>query len=215
MAPAVVGLGLALALAGCGAGQITQTDSMLPAVNGVEAGQGAVVLRDAAIAYPEGGSYKSGADAPLVLTIVNTGANADKLTSVTTPVAASATITGNTDLPGGFALAVGTPGVDVPGGAGTSTSASASATSAPGSSSAAPSSGASSAPSTTSGAPSSAALPLGQIRVVLTGVNTKLVPGETYPVTFVFANAGQVTAQLPIAAPSSPRTESEHGEHEG
>ncbi|WP_424184020.1 hypothetical protein ACOBQX_18970 [Actinokineospora sp. G85] len=52
LAPAAVGLAAALALAGCSAGQITQTDSQLPAVNGTQATQGTVALRDVKLAYP-------------------------------------------------------------------------------------------------------------------------------------------------------------------
>ena len=43
----------ALALAGCGAGQITQTDTQVPAVVGANAGVGAIVVRDAYIEFGE------------------------------------------------------------------------------------------------------------------------------------------------------------------
>ncbi|EWC62165.1 hypothetical protein UO65_2531 [Actinokineospora spheciospongiae] len=206
LAPALAGLGLAavLGVTGCSAGQITQTDSQLPAVNGAEHTQGAIALRNAVLAYPEGGSYPEGSEAPLVLTIVNTGSADDALTEVTSPVAASATVTGSKDLPGGFAIEVGTPGENAEVG---------------GHSSAAPTPTPSGAPSSAPGsvAPTTSAKApnekLGELEIVLEDINTRLFPGKTVPVTFVFANAGPVTVELPIGASSEPREEQHAEEH--
>ncbi|WP_156755110.1 copper chaperone PCu(A)C [Actinokineospora pegani] len=204
LAPAAVGLAAALALVGCSAGQITQTDSQLPAVNGTQATQGDIALRDVKFAYPESGSYAQGADAPMILSIVNAGSTADTLTSVTSPVAGEVTVTGSGEVPGGFRVAVGTPGAEV--------GSAASETSAPSS-------------SATAGAPSSTATPppntpaavnrLGSMQIELKAVNTELFPGKTFPVTFVFAQAGPITVEVPIAAPSDPRPEAEHDHGEG
>lgn len=210
LAPALAGLGLAavLGVTGCSAGQITQTDSQLPAVNGTEHTQGAIALRNAVLAYPEGGSYPEGSEAPLVLTIVNTGSAGDTLTEVTSPVAASAAVTGSKDLPGGFAIEVGTPGEDVEVGTSSSVAPTPTPSSAPGSTTA-PAPG-SVAPTTSVKAPNEK---LGELEIVLEGINTRLFPGKTVPVTFVFANAGPVTVELPIAASSEPREEQHAEEH--
>jgi len=214
LAPALAGLGLAavLGVAGCSAGQITQTDSQLPAVNGAEHTQGAIALRNAVLAYPEGGSYPEGSEAPLVLTIVNTGSAGDTLTEVTSPVAASATVTGSKDLPGGFAIEVGTPGENAEVGGHSSAAPtptpSGAPSSAPGSTTAqAPGSV---APTTSAKAPNQR---LGELEIVLEDINTRLFPGKTVPVTFVFANAGPVTVELPIGASSEPREEQHAEEH--
>ncbi|MCG8917827.1 hypothetical protein L6E12_18770 [Actinokineospora sp. PR83] len=210
LAPALAGLGLAavLGVTGCSAGQITQTDSQLPAVNGAERTQGAIALRNAVLAYPEGGSYPEGSEAPLVLTIVNTGSADDVLTEVTSPVAASATVTGSKDLPGGFAIEVGTPGEDVE--VGKSSSVAPTPSGAPSSAPGSTTAPGSVAPTTSAKAPNEK---LGTLEIVLEGVNTRLFPGKNVPVTFVFANAGPVTVELPIAASSEPREEHHAEEH--
>lgn len=234
LASAALGVGLAAALAaGCGAGQITQTDSQLPAVNGAQAAQGPIAIRDAALAYPAGGSYPEGSDAPLVLGLVNTGSAADTLVEVTSPVAAEAELTGDTDLPGGAALAVGAPGEEAEvGGESHAHTTPLPSSSAAGSTdshspvvsgthsespAAPPSESGSATPSvsatTAAGPATTTATKLGKLEVVLKGLNTKLFPGRTVPVTFVFAKAGAITVELPIAAPSAARTKEAAGEH--
>ncbi|HEV2783249.1 MAG TPA: hypothetical protein VGX25_28025 [Actinophytocola sp.] len=216
------GLTAALALAGCSAGQDTQTDSVLPSVNGTQGRVGAIMIRDAMFAYPDGGAYPSGGRATLVLTIVNTGPQPDELVEVSSPVAQDAEISGDRNLTPRRAIAVGTPGEA----ADTEPTSSAPATtrtpsstvaptstsapsSAPGSPTSAPGSPPSSAPS--SSAPTSASeepTELGRATIVLTGLTSALMPGKTYAVTFVFRNAGSVTLDLPIAAPTTARPES-------
>ncbi|PPK70636.1 hypothetical protein V5P93_000483 [Actinokineospora auranticolor] len=233
-APAALGLGLVAVLgaAACGSGQITQTDSQLPAVNGALAQSGQIALRDAMLAFPKGGHYEKGADAPLVLAIVNSGGTADKLLEVTSPVATEVEITGDAVLPGGFALAVGKPGEEsggksvaptTPTPTTTTTTSSAAATTTPsgsssgaattttGSSSASSVAPTSSTPTTTT--TTSKKVDLGKLEIVLKGLSDKLYPGKTVPVTFVFEKAGQITVGLPIAAPNGPREE--HAAAEG
>ena len=48
---------------------------------------------------------------------------------------------------------------------------------------------------------------IGKTTIVLKGFTESLSLGKTYPVTFVFRNAGSVTVNLPIAAPATPRPE--------
>lgn len=195
VAAAVAGLVTVLVVAGCGAGQDTQTDSIQPSVNGALGQVGPIMIRDAQFA-PGGknGVVASGGDAELRLTIINTGNADDELTEVTSPVAEDVEITGDRSLVSRRAIQVG-------GGGGAITQSSPTtptSTSAPGSSTARP---------TTSVAGPKAVAELGKARIVLKGLNGALDPGKTYPVTFVFRDAGSVTIDLPIANPSTPRAE--------
>lgn len=179
---AVFALGLAALLTACGSGQITQTDTQQPAINGANGQIGAIAVRDAQLAYPPNpeGVYTPGATVPLWVSIVNTGVSDDQLVQVTSPAAIEVTIDGSTTtgkaIPGGTTVA---SGFDVDGVA--------SANSA--SSQIAPS---------VNGAP----IP---VRILLVGIKSingqPLRAGLTIPVTFVFAHAGQVTLNVPIAVP--------------
>ncbi|SDD95506.1 copper chaperone PCu(A)C [Actinokineospora iranica] len=223
LAPAALGLGLAAVLGavGCSAGQITQTDSQPPSVNGSLAQVGQIAVRDAKLAYPHGGSYPQGSDAPVILTLVNVGSEADTLVELSSPAAASVEVTGDTALPGGAVLVVGTPGEE----AKLADSAHAQSTSPahPESSHAEPAGSSHAAtsptppPATSSAAATTTATTtgtqLGKLKVVLKGLNAKLVPGQTIPITLVFAKAGPVTFDLPIAAPNGPREEQPKTEH--
>jgi len=96
-----VGIGLALLLAGCGTGQVTQTSRAQSSVNGAQGQVGPMAVRNAQLAVPDGDKpyYQSGSDAPLLLTIVNTGTTEDELTSMTSPSARSVRIEGQRALP--------------------------------------------------------------------------------------------------------------------
>lgn len=103
----------AVAVAGCGAGQITQTSEQVAAVQGASADAGPIAVRDVAIEYPEAEGaeptadvYAEGDDAPLRMTIVNTGATADRLVSASSPAAGSVAITGDTEIGGDQAVVV-------------------------------------------------------------------------------------------------------------
>lgn len=217
-APAVLGLGIAalLTVAACGSGQLAQTAGMPPAVNGGLGQAGKVAVRDAVIAFPATGrTYPAGGDAPLVVTIVNSGDTPDTLVSVTSPVSQPAALTGSTDLPAGASLVAGADMLDRPSGSAapsvTSTatsSSSAAATSTSGSSastsgSASSSSAASTTTTTTTMAATSSSAPVtvGQVSIVLKGLTATVQPGQSIPVTFTFAHAGAVTVQVPVAMP--------------
>jgi copper(I)-binding protein len=192
----VLGLGAALAIAGCGAGQITQTDTQQPAVNGAYAQAGRVLIRDAALQFPQSGqqAYAAGSNAPLSLVIVNQEPTDDELVSVSSPLASGAQIEGSKVIVAGSYLVVG----GQEGGAGAETSA------------AQPS-------SATAAAAASGGVKtpekMGHATVVLQGLRTNVWAGMTVPVTFTFRNAGQVTVELPIAAPAYPRTPAPQAEH--
>ncbi|MFF0143822.1 hypothetical protein ATK36_3997 [Amycolatopsis sulphurea] len=198
----VSALGAALVLAGCGAGQITQTDTQQPAVNGTYAQVQTLVLRNAAVQYQaKGAGYAAGDAAPLTLAIVNQGQRDDKLVSVTSAGTTSpATVTGDTAIVAGHSLVIG------PADAVESTN----EQNAPGSSSPAvpPSSNppSSSAPSSAAAASSSAAAKPGVATVVLQGLKQPLWSGMTIPVTFTFQNAGPIVVDLPVAAPAHARS---------
>lgn len=205
----VLALGAALVLAGCGAGQITQTDSQQPAVNGTYAQVKTIVLRDVAVQYPTSGpGYAVGATPALTLTIVNQGAQDDSLVSVTTD-AGQATLGGSKDIVAGHSLVIGpddavestnevqtTPpsSSSTPTSTGTATSSTGTATSSSSSSSA-------EAPST-SATPTAAPATVGKATATLAALKQPLWPGQTIKVTFVFKNAGPVTVELPVAAPA-------------
>jgi copper(I)-binding protein len=93
----------ALALVGCGAGQITQTDTQVAAVNGTSGDVGPfIALRDVLLpspAYPAG-TYPVGSAVPVVVTIINGGDQPDELVAVTSP-AGQALVLGATQIPPG------------------------------------------------------------------------------------------------------------------
>lgn len=210
----VLALGAALVLAGCGAGQITQTDSQQPAVNGTYAQVKTIVLRDVAVQYPTSGpGYGVGATPALTLTIVNQGAQDDSLVSVTAD-AGQATLGGSKDIVAGHSLVIGpddavestnevqtTPpssssessATSTATGTATGTSSSATGTATSSSSAEAPS---------TSVTPTAAPATVGKATVTLAALKQPLWPGQTIKVTFVFQNAGPVTVELPVAAPA-------------
>jgi copper(I)-binding protein len=209
----LAGLAAVLAVAGCSAGQNTQTDTVEPAVNGTLGRVGPIVLRDAQIAYPRGNVYPAGGEAPLVLTIVNTGSGSDELVEVTSAVAEDTQVSGDRNLTPRAAIQVGTPDREA---TATPSSSAVTTTRTPTSSPSAPPS--TSPPASSSPASSSSAAPsststsvrpaeIGKATIVLKGLNDPLRPGMTYPVTFVFRNAGSVTLDLPIATPTTARPE--------
>ncbi|MGH3824012.1 MAG: copper chaperone PCu(A)C [Pseudonocardiaceae bacterium] len=103
----VVCCAAALALVGCGAGQITQTDSQVAAVDGTSGNVGdTIALRNVQIPYPSNlsGTYPVGSTVPVLLTIINQGNSADELISVTSPAASQALVLGTTQIPPGAAV---------------------------------------------------------------------------------------------------------------
>jgi copper(I)-binding protein len=102
---------LAFLSVGCGAGQDAQTADQITGTGGSYGQTGEVSVLDAQFVFdgPIAGDevYRPGAEAPLQLTIVNAGPTDDRLVEVTSPVAASARITGDPRIPGGQALTAG------------------------------------------------------------------------------------------------------------
>lgn len=215
LAGAVLGISTVLALVGCGAGQITQTDTEVASVNGANGDAGPIAVRNAQLTFPDNADryYHPGDRAPLEVYIANSGQITDKLTSVRSPAAAGAEISGGTTLFPATALRAMSPngatpkqstGAGVPPaeqsvGASVSKSPSESA---PGSSSSAESvvTRSSSAAGTESRIDE---LPISRITIVLTGLNRQVRPGQTISVTFSFAKAGQVRLDLPVGNPET------------
>ncbi|MEU4740884.1 hypothetical protein AB0G02_10515 [Actinosynnema sp. NPDC023658] len=105
---AALATGLGLAAAGCSAGQITQTDTQVAAVNGASGQAGDIAVRDAQFLFPTAhGAYGEGEDAPIVVVIANNGSSADKLLGVTSEFSAPAEISGDAVLEPGSAIISG------------------------------------------------------------------------------------------------------------
>jgi copper(I)-binding protein len=221
-AAALVGVvAAAVTLAGCGAGQITQTDTQVAAVNGANAQVGQVAIRDTVIEFSDQAQgdavYPRGGSAPLSMSMVNGGAQADRLVSASSPIASSVQIIGTTDLPPGQRLLVeGAPPAPAAPAAPAAPGAPA-ASGAPGAPAtpAAPATPGAPAPTTVAtpapGEPASpAATPpassgIREASIVLTGLREDITAGPTYPVTFTFEHAGQVQVPVPVQNPTGPR----------
>lgn len=218
LVPAVaIGVSALLGIVGCSAGQVAQTAEMEPAVNGNSGQVGTLALRDVQIAFPESGEpYEAGEDAPLLLSVVNTGGEDDELVDVTSP-AGEVELIGNPSIPAGTSLQV-----VLPEGSGSASSSSTTTTtetsettesvstevpgsSVPGTETSEPSGSSTSVTSTDS----QDVAPVGTMSLVITGLTADLPFGRNVPVTFEFANAGKITILLPIGAPATPRPEAE------
>lgn len=101
---------IAAALSGCGAGQISQTATQEPAVNGNKLTLNNVALRDIRIqAEQTSDCLQPGRAVSLVLVAVNQSPDVtDRLTSITSEIGPVA-VTGNALLPAGGTLLVGSP----------------------------------------------------------------------------------------------------------
>jgi copper(I)-binding protein len=109
--PALAAALVAFLSIGCGAGPEAHTADQITGTGGAYGQTGEISVLDAQFVFdgPIAGEtvHPPGADAPLQLTIVNEGATDDRLVEVSSPVAASARITGDAHMPGGQALTAG------------------------------------------------------------------------------------------------------------
>ena len=186
-----------LVITACSAGQVNQTSSQLRDKVGPQATIGDLELRGVQLAYPTDGTYSPGDDAELQMAIVNNGAEDDTLTGITGTSFSRVRVTGSS-----------------------------SGTVAPGSSAATPTS----APASSSAGerpvditiPADSSVFLGQTSetITLVSLGQTLTPAQTVELTFTFERAGDLTMQVPVAAPSQnvPQTSAynfEQGENEG
>lgn len=114
VAAAACGVAAALALSGCSAGQISQSASQQPAVNGTLAWVGdptsGIALRNLHLRAPQTNDYvPPGTNAELLFVAVNeSAALPDRLVSITSPVG-TVQAAGDLRVPAGGSLIVGTP----------------------------------------------------------------------------------------------------------
>lgn len=216
---AALGLAGVLGITGCSAGQVTQTDSVQPAVNGNTGQVGDISLRDVRVAYPEDGAYEKGDEVPLLLTIVNDGDTATALESVSVVdegvVQGDAELLGNPNLPGRFGLHVVMPeeptGNEAPETTGSGASeTSVTSTSEPESSSTETSSTGtetSGSEITTTEQPTRPAdePEVGTLSIVFANLEVDLQIGRNLKVLFRFADGSEIELALPTAAPTTPR----------
>jgi copper(I)-binding protein len=186
-----------LAITACSAGQVNQTSSQLRDKGGPMAQVGGLELRQVQLAYPTDGSYAPGDDAELQMTIINNGSEDDALTGIDGTSFDRVRVTGSSS------------GTVAP-----TTSAAATTTSAPASSAG--------GRALDISIPADSTVFLGQNAetVTLVSLGQELTPAQTVELTFTFERAGDVTMQVPVAAPSQnvPQTSAfnfEQGGNEG
>ncbi len=222
LVPAVaIGASALLGIVGCGAGQVAQTAEMPPAVNGNSGHAGDVMLRNVLVAFPESGEpYERGDEAPLLLSIVNTGTEDAELVGASSP-AGEIEMIGNPVIPAGTALRVVLPDENPSAAETTTTTTTTTTASSPSSETSgtespeSPESSESSATTTEPPSETEAVSPpvVGTMSLVL-NLTTALPVGKNVPVTFEFADSGKVTIELPVGAPATPRPEAEAVEEE-
>ncbi|WP_086662518.1 hypothetical protein [Lentzea kentuckyensis] len=103
---AALAAGLGLVAVGCSAGQITQTDTQVAAVDGASGNAGPIAVRNVMLAFPpDGNRYREGDAVPLTFVIANTGETPDKLLSIKSDAAeGEAEVLGGKDIPPRYAL---------------------------------------------------------------------------------------------------------------
>lgn len=198
-------------LSACGAGQTPQTALEQRDKVGAMAKVGDLTVREATLAYPDGGSYSAGSDAELQVAIANDGTQDDTLTGVTgdgfsgavfTDAASAAALTAAPTSASATAAATPT---------GTAGPGAATASATPLATQAAPTTPATPPP------PSELAIPAGQTvfvgtgdaHITLTGMQASLTTGQNLTLTFHFQRAGDVTLQITVAGPTTPISRSD------
>jgi copper(I)-binding protein len=108
--PALAACALALGISGCGAGQISQTATQEPAVNGVNAGVGSIALRNVHLRAPQTSDYvQPGTEVELLFVAANNSPDQpDRLVSIRSDVG-SAPLRGDTTVPPNGVLIAGEP----------------------------------------------------------------------------------------------------------
>ena len=231
-----VAVATTVALAGCAAGQISQTASQANSATGATVTVNGIAIRDAQITFPEAPAgaesaavYRTGGSAPVEMYVINESTESDRLVSASSPVAGSVTVEGETDLPAGTMMIVGSEsGTGGQSGPGSAQESALPPIGSPGaSSSAEPTNSAAEPPDTspTGSASASGEAPaaglqpppaLGEIapstrfaRVELTGLREDIQAGLSYEIVLTFERAGQVAVKLPVGYPAEPREAAE------
>ena len=213
-------------LSACSAGQVTQTGTQQRDKSGAQAQVGAISIREATLAYPDGGSYPSGANAALRMAIINNGSSDDALVGVSgtgfsgavftdaTAAASTSSAPSGTTVGGSTSAApTGSPTTSAsPTGTATGTatgSPSATATGSPTGTATATGTPTSSATGTP--VPTQLAIPAGasvfvgtnDTHITLTGLDSSLTTGQYVTVVLTFQKAGQVTLKVTVANPTT------------
>ncbi|BBZ19458.1 hypothetical protein [Mycolicibacterium gadium] len=107
---AACGLAATVVLSGCGAGQVSQTATQEPAVNGTSANIGQIAVRNAHLRVDQTSDYvQPGREVELIFVASNNSPDVnDKLLSITSDVG-TVTLSGDTALPATGNLVVGAP----------------------------------------------------------------------------------------------------------
>ena len=107
---ATCGLAASVVLGGCSAGQVAQTATQEPAVNGTSAGTGTIDLRNIHLRATQTSDYvEPGTEVELLFVAANTSPDvADDLVSITSDVG-EVTLSGDTTVPVNGVLVVGAP----------------------------------------------------------------------------------------------------------
>lgn len=203
-------------LTGCAAGQVAQTVDQYPVVDGAAGNAGQLLIRNAGIAPPSGiNGYAKGGTATLQLVVVNGTNKDDRLVSASSPVAGGVVLSA-AGLPEGISAATSSESASV------SLSPSSTVTGTPaakGSASGARTSASRSAPAAAgAGTGTPIEIRADQVvqvgfsvvgpNIVLTGLNSALLPSQTVPMTFRFASGASLSLALPVklssASPSRP-----------
>ncbi|MGH3544805.1 MAG: hypothetical protein ACRDPW_02580 [Mycobacteriales bacterium] len=218
-------------LAGCGAGQITQTSGKQTSIGGINADVGEIAIRNAHVVAPPQEVWESGAAVPISLYLSNFGSAADRLMSVSSSAAQKMVmLPTDAPLPASQPSEGAVPGT-VPNQPTTPTSSL--KTPKPGVAAnpavspptrwqplAIPTDGMMMLSADGSEADSTPRSPAASRPgyVVLMGITQQLRSGDTVTVTLRFATAGEITLELPVSVPATPRprapSEAEHAEHE-
>jgi copper(I)-binding protein len=221
-------------LAGCAAGQIAATAYQANSSTGATVTTNGIAIRDAQIAFPEvaegtesAAIYRAGGTAPVEAYVINQTTQDDRLVSASSPIAGSVTIGGDTDLPAGTVMVIGSPsstGGQTEPGRTEPTGASPIGEQEP-SASAEPTNSAEENTSPTGSASASGEAPaaglqpppvLGELapstrfaQVELTGLREDIQAGLSYEIVLTFERAGQVRVMLPVGYPAEPRPPAE------
>ncbi|MDG4665304.1 hypothetical protein [Mycobacterium sp. 236(2023)] len=107
---ATCGLAVSLVLSGCSAGQVSQSATQEPAVNGTSGKAGNIALRNVHIRASQTTDYvEPGSEAELIFVAANNSADVpDKLVSITSDVG-TVTLSGDAEVPVNGSLVVGSP----------------------------------------------------------------------------------------------------------
>ncbi|MCV7299872.1 hypothetical protein H7J93_09510 [Mycobacterium barrassiae] len=107
---AACGLASVVLLSGCGSGQVSQTATQEPAVNGTSANIGKIAVRNAHLRATQTTDYvQPGSEVELLFVASNDSPDVnDKLVSITSDVG-TVSLTGDTSLPANGTLVVGEP----------------------------------------------------------------------------------------------------------